>query len=151
MSRSGRELLAMKDWMEVEHRHSDGMVDTYQAEDLIMNVGKAQMAGLLNSVVTTPFKWIAVGTVATINSATATQMQAEVQRLTASVSRVTTNVTNDTSRLEATFDFGGSFAIKESGVFDDDTSGNMLARQTFAVLNVEDGDSLTFRWNVVFQ
>lgn len=67
---------------------------------------------------------------------------------TASVtaSRVTTTVTDDTAQLQGTVTFTASLAITESGVFNADTSGTMIARQTFSAINVVNGDGLQVTW-----
>ena len=67
---------------------------------------------------------------------------------TASVtaSRVTTDVTNDTAQLAGTVAITGTIAITESGVFNANTAGTMIARQVFSAINVVNGDSLTITW-----
>ena len=64
------------------------------------------------------------------------------------VSRVTTTVTNDTARLVGTITEAATLAITESGVFNADTAGTMLCRQTFSAVNVLSGDSLQFTWSI---
>ena len=120
-----------------------------EPEDIITNVGKAQVAGLINGVVTTPFQYIAIGTVSTAEAATDTALGGEVARGLATCSRVTTNVSNDTAQLVYTFSFTASYAITESGVFDASAGGNMLSRKTFSAINVVSGDSLQITWKIV--
>ena len=69
---------------------------------------------------------------------------------TASVtaSRVTTTVTNDTAQLVGTVAETATIAITESGVFNLDTAGVMIARQVFTAINVVNGDSLQFTWKI---
>jgi len=123
--------------------------------DVITNVGKAQVAGLINGVVTTPFTYIAIGTGTTSESASDTALEAEIARKAATCSRETTNVSNDTARLEATFSsadgLSGTANVSESGVFDADTGGNMLCRQTFSAIPIDwdAGDSLQVIWKIV--
>ena len=64
------------------------------------------------------------------------------------VSRVTTTVTNDTAQLVGTITEAATLAITESGVFNADTAGTMLCRQTFSAVNVISGDSLQFTWRI---
>jgi len=126
--------------------------------NLVVNVGKAQVAGLINGIVTTPFKYIAIGVgsasspgTCTAPSPADTALGHEVARVQAMVGRTTTNTTNDTATWSATFSFTSSYSICEAGIFDASSGGNMLARQTFPVVNVMPGDTLTVNWKVVVQ
>lgn len=65
----------------------------------------------------------------------------------ATASQILGSVANDTAQLQKTFTFtaGPTYpvAITEEGIFDNATSGGtMLARQTFAAVNVSQNDSL---------
>jgi hypothetical protein len=124
-------------------------------KNLITNVGYAQVAGLINGVVTTPFKYVAVGTgsstspgTCTAPSATDTALGYEVARVLATTGRTTTSVTNDTATWSATFNFTASYSLCEAGIFDASTGGNMLSRVTYTVINVAPGDSLVINWKV---
>ncbi len=117
-------------------------------KNTITAVGKAALAGLLLADVGgTAFDYIAIGT----GTPGATALGAEAttnggaRRGGADVvgSRVTTVVANDTAQLVTTFTFTGSLAITEEGIFNAAAAGTMLASQTFAALNVVDGDTLT--------
>ena len=132
----------------------DGAVkEVRRGKNVITNAGKAQVAGLINGVVTTPFKYIAIGTGTAAPAATDTALATETRRkLADSVSRATTNVDNDTALLVATFSgYTGTEAVTESGVFDASSGGNMLCRQTFSAINVNwgAGDSLQITWKIV--
>jgi len=126
--------------------------DRRHIKNVITDVGKAQVAGLINGAVTTQFKYIAIGTGTTAASASDTALESETHReLADTLDRVTTDVTNDTARLIKTFSgYTGSESITESGVFDSDTGGNMLCRQTFSALNIDwdAGDSLQITWKI---
>ena len=141
------------DKLEIKHIRNQKVIEEKvienELEDIITNVGKAQVAGLINGVVTTPFQYIAIGTGTTPESATDTALQNEIMRALATCSRVTTNVTNDTAQLVYTFTFTASYAITESGVFDASTGGNMLCRRVFSAVNVVSGDSLQVTWKIV--
>lgn len=123
--------------------------------NVITNVGKAQVAGLINGVVTTPFQYIAIGDGDANNpgscsseSATDTALGHEVARTQATVSRTTTNVTNDTAQWDATFTASATWNICESGIFDASSGGNMLARKTFNAVTLYAGDQLAITWKV---
>ena len=133
-------------------------------DNVVTNVGKAQAAGLLNGIVTTPFKYIAIGDGSdsspgscSSEQATDTALGHELARKQGTTSRTTTSVTNDTAVVEATFssDDGltGTATLCESGLFDASTGGNMFARLTFPVINLDwdNGDSITIQWKVQVQ
>lgn len=126
-------------------------------KNTVVNVGKAQTAGLIGGLVTTPFQYIAIGTddgTTLALDATNTQLGAEVGRKQASVSQETTDVSNDTVVFQASFSlsdgFTGTSTIKESGIFDASTGGNMLCRAFVGpyTLNWDNGDALQITWKV---
>jgi hypothetical protein len=57
---------------------------------------------------------------------------------------VTTTTANDTYRVVGTLTANSNAAITEVGLFDASTGGNMYVRGTFAVINLEAGDSIQF-------
>ena len=133
-------------WGKIKHR--------IKKRNIITNVGKAQVAGLINGIVTTPFTYIAIGSGTTAPSETDTALEAEIARKAGSTSRETTNVTNDTAVVEATFSSAdgltGTSNVSEAGLFDASTGGNMLARQTFTTITInwDAGDTLTVTWKI---
>jgi len=57
---------------------------------------------------------------------------------------VTTTTTNDTYRVVGTLTATAARAIKEAGLLDAATGGNLFIRGTFATINLESGDSVMF-------
>mgnify|MGYP000483428924 CR=1 FL=1 len=118
----------------------------------ITDVGKSLAAGQINGVTTAPVTAIAIG----VGTPTTTALGSESttnggSRGAATTSRTTTTVTNDTARWVKTFTFSGALALTEEGLFDNNTSGgNMLASQTFSVVNVANTDTLQITHNVKF-
>lgn len=140
-------------------RDSEGNIKDarYDVPNLITNVGKAFVADLLladvGSAAPTVFDYIAIGTGTNAAAATDTTLQTEITtnggaRAAATGTRVTTTVTNDTAQLVLTFTFTGAFAVTESGVFNDVTTGTMLCRQVFSAINVASSDSLQVTWKI---
>lgn len=131
-----------------------------QYHNLTTTVGKALVADLLGGVNGSAYaKSIGVGTGTTAAAITDTALETEkkadgtaasgVHALPdASVtnSLVTTDTTNDTLQMVGTIAFTATLAITESGVFNADTNGTMLARQVFSAVNVVSGDSLEITW-----
>jgi len=149
----------LRGWFEIDHIRDGQIIDHRLVNNVITNAGLAEVAGLINSDQAgslTAFDYIAIGTGTTAASASDTQLEAEIvgsggeRRGGADVTgtRVTTTVTNDTSQWVTTFSFTGSFAVTESGVFNQASGGTMLSRQTFSAINVASGDSLQITWKV---
>lgn len=127
-----------------------GFFDNYM-DDLVVSMGKAAVANLLaTDSGTYCFKYTAIGQDNTAPAAGQTSLLNQYKRQIAdNVTRVSTTVTNDTMQSTTTFDITDTVALVESGLFDASTSGNMLCRQTFAPINLEDGDQVTFIWKIV--
>lgn len=124
---------------------------------MITNTGKAAVASRINGSGAEPvFAQIGIGTGNTAAAATDTTLQTEVKAdgtaaagvhalssAGTTLSRVTTTVTNDTAQLTGAIAITGSIAITEAGVFNINTSGVLLCRQVFSVVNVASGDTFT--------
>ncbi len=130
--------------------------------NLVVDAGKAGVASRINGAGgAAAFTSIGQGTGTTAAAAGDTTLQTGVTAAgvadagvhalpTASVTatRVTTTVTNDTAQLVGTVAETATIAVTESGVFNADTSGTMLCRQTFTAINVVSGDSIQFTWKI---
>lgn len=120
----------------------------YWADDLITQVGIVTVSTYLKDT----YVYMGIGTDQGIilplaNTNTALGNQSDRQ---SSANTLTdTNFTNDTSRMETTFSFGGDVAVCESGMFTSSSGGTMLCRQTFDALNMKSGDTLTLVWKIV--
>jgi hypothetical protein len=128
---------------------------------MIVNAGRAVVSARLYGTASAAFAAIGMGTGTTAAAATDTTLQTGVKGdgtgdagvhvvPTASVttSSVTTTVTNDTAQFQGTASITATIAVTESGLFNADTSGTMLARQVFSALNVVSGDSIQFTWKI---
>lgn len=128
----------------------------------ITSAGKAGLASRLNgSGGEAVFAQIGIGTGTTAFAAGNTTLETEVtasggaasgvhvlSSAATTVSRTTTTVTNDTARITGTVSITGTIAITESGVFNANTNGVLLCRQTFSAVNVVSGDSFVPTWDI---
>ena len=120
-------------------------------KNTITNVGHAAANGRMsNQGAYSPFVNIALGVGTQATPATSTALASESTTLgggrgAAAATQTTTTVTNDTTTLIKTFTFSGNLALTEEGIFDSAvaSSGSMLAYQSFAVINVTNGLTLT--------
>jgi len=139
--------------MTVEHFRGGKRLMKQEIHNIVTSAGKARDAGLFNGVFTTPFTWLAIG-LGTAAAATGdTALGSEVTtsggaRATATCTTATTTVAGDTAQLVKQWDFTGTFAVTESGIFDASTAGNLAARQVFSAVNVVSGDSLQITWKM---
>jgi hypothetical protein len=123
---------------------------------VVTNKGKAMLA---DRVRTTPAtystspKYCAMGTGATGAARTAvaadTALSTEVEtRTSGTESTVTTTQTGDTNQVAGTVTATTSRSIDEAGLFDASSTGNMYTSATFAVVSLNNGDSIAFTWKV---
>ena len=120
-------------------------------KNLVVNGGKGWMAGSLSGGIATPtnMKYIGVGTGSTAATATDTALGGEVEtRATGTQSVVTTTTTNDTYQCIGTVTMTAGRAITESGLFGASTSGTMMSRNVFSVINLNSTDTLAVTWKI---
>jgi len=147
-----REGIGLKGHIVFELYDSDKNLKDYrEVDNMIVNTGIQSVARLIVADVSEDeYGYIAIGEGTTPPAAGDTTLEDESHRLLASGSIVTTSgsIGDDTAQFIQTFDFGGTFAITESGLLNAAVDGSMLARQTFAVINVISGDSLQVTWKI---
>jgi hypothetical protein len=71
-------------------------------------------------------------------------------RAAATVSRVTTTETNDTLQLVYTWTATGTKTVEEVGVFNDSSTGTMLARQVTGAKAMVNIDQFTITYQIKF-
>jgi len=143
-----------KDILDIEHIRNGKVIARRHVEDLIPDVGLAGIAGVINGALANVFKYIAIGTGTTAPANGDTTLEAEIttgggERAEGIASRMTTTTANDTTQVEHTFTFTAGFAVTEAGLLESAAAGVLGARQTFAVLNVEDGDGFKVTERIV--
>lgn len=127
----------------------------------ITDAGRAVVSARLYGTASAAFAAIGQGTGVTAfnvaNTALGTGVKADgtgdagvhaIPTASVATSSVTTTVTNDTAQFVGTVAETATIAITESGLFNADTNGTMLARQTFSAINVITGDSIQFTWKI---
>lgn len=115
---------------------------------VLTNAGKAIITALLAA---SNAKYVAMGTGGGTATITDTTLFTEVEARTAGTqSQQTTTTTNDTYRVVGTVTATTARAITNAGVFDASSSGNLLAKGDFATINLNNGDSIQFTFNIQF-
>ena len=121
--------------------------------NVVTNAGISEIVYLACGEAGNAWSHIAIGTSSTTATVGDTSLEAEITtnggaRDASTVSSEQTSTADDTIQLKSGWNFTGSLNIRESGVFNSGAAGDMLCRQTFATLAVNDGDSLTITWKV---
>lgn len=124
----------------------DGVVkETREIENLVVTVGKGYIASRMKDATATAMSHMAVGTTNTTPAVGDTTLAAEAGR----VALTSTNVTSNAVTYAASFPAGtGTGALVEAGLFNASSSGTMLARTTFLVINKGAADTLGISWTV---
>ena len=124
----------------------DGAVkETREIENLVVTVGKGYIASRMKDATATVMSHMAVGTTNTAPAVGDTTLAAEAGR----VALTSTNVVSNAVTYSASFPAGtGTGALVEAGLFNASSSGTMLARTTFLVINKGAADTLGISWTV---
>ncbi len=112
-------------------------------KNLVVTVGKDWIASRMVGTASNVMGYMAVGTDSTSPAAGNTTLGAEVARVSVTSATASTN----TVTYVATFGAGtGTGALTEAGLFNANTSGTMLSRTTYSVINKGSGDEMTVTW-----
>lgn len=126
-------------------KHEYGLVST----KVVTDAGVAYLVDAMQGT-TEPenLRWHASGTGTTAESAAQTALVTEV------ASRVQGTLAEGASanifRTVATISYSSSFAITEHGIFSASSTGTMLDRSVFSAINVANGDSIQFTYELTF-
>lgn len=111
--------------------------------NLVVSVGKNYIASRMASGSATVMSHMAIGTGTASPAAADTTLAIEAGRVSLSSFSASTNVVTGT----ATFPAGtGTGAITEAAIFNASSSGTMLCRTTFPVVNKLSSDSIAITW-----
>lgn len=146
----GKDRLKIKGMVTIEVQSPNGVTVKRRFKNLVGNYGTGHMATLLSGASSPLVQYIGLGTDATPEAVTNTALGAELYRKTASVTLGTGGDANKVT-YEATWSAGSATGtLREAGLFDDPTAGNMFSRTTFADLAVGPADTLIVTWEVSF-
>tara|TARA_R110002072_G_scaffold11468_1_gene51801 strand:- start:438 stop:863 length:426 start_codon:yes stop_codon:yes gene_type:complete len=113
--------------------------------NLVVTDGKEYVASRMKDASVSAMSHMAIGTGSTAAAAGNAALGSEADRN----SLTSTAVSGTTVTYVATFSAGeGTGAITEAGLFNASSSGVMLCRTVFAVVNKGSSDSMTITWSV---
>ncbi|MDC1008103.1 hypothetical protein OAQ14_03385 [Gammaproteobacteria bacterium] len=113
--------------------------------NVVVTDGKGFVASRMKNATATAMSHMAIGTGSTAAAASDSALGSESGR----VSLTSTTVTNNEVEYVATFGAGtGTGAITEAGILNASSSGTLLCRTVFSVVNKGAADSMTITWTV---
>lgn len=120
--------------------------DEYTVPNLVVDTGLAFIASRMKDTTDAAMSHMAVGTDTTAANAADTQLGTQLGSRQAVTS---TTVNSNSITYVATFAAGsGTGALTEAGLFNASSSGTMLCRTVFSVINKGAADSMTVTWTV---
>lgn len=116
-----------------------------EVDNLVVTTGKGYVASRMKDATATAMSHMAIGTGSTAAAASDSALGSESAR----VALTSTTVSGADITYVATFGAGvGTAAITEAAVLNASSSGTMLCRTVFAVVNKSSSDSMTVTWTV---
>ena len=127
----------------VEVRLNDEVVR--EIDNLVVTAGKGYVASRMKDATATAMSHMAIGSGSTAAAASDTALGNELGR----VSLTSTTVSAAVVTYVATFAAGtGTGAVTEAALLNASSSGTMLCRTVFSVVNKGSADSMTITWTV---
>lgn len=116
-----------------------------EVDNLVVTAGKGYVASRMKDATASAMSHMGIGTGSTAAAASNTALGSQSVRVALSSTTVSSNEVTYT----ATFGAGsGTGAITEAGIFNASSSGTMLCRTVFSVVNKGASDSMTITWTV---
>jgi hypothetical protein len=118
-----------------------------EVPNIVVTDGKEYVASRMKDASTTAMTHMSVGTGSTAAAASDSALGSQISGSRTALT--STNVTGNDIVYVATFGPGtGTGAITEAGIFNASSSGTMLCRTVFSVVNKGSADSMTITWTV---
>lgn len=129
--------------VEIKDKHGN-VKETREVTNLVVDTGLAYIADRMKNT-TTAMSHMAIGTGSTAAAAGNTALGTEAARQ----GLTSTTVTSNAVAYVASFGAGtGTGAITEAGILNAASSGTLLCRTVFSVVNKASSDSMTITWTV---
>jgi hypothetical protein len=140
------ELLQAKGRLNIQITGPDGRVkDERTVDNLVVTTGLDYIASRMKEATASAMSHMAVGSGTAAAAAGNTALGSELGR----VSLTSTTVSGSTVTYIATFGPSvGTGAVTEAGLFNASSSGTMLCRTVFNVVNKDAGDTMSITWVV---
>lgn len=123
----------------------DGNIHETVVPNIVVTDGKEYIASRMKDATATAMSHMAIGTGTTAAAAGDSALETEAGR----VALTSTTVTSNAVAYVATFAAGtGTGAITEAGILNASSSGDLLCRTVFSVINKGAADTLGITWTV---
>lgn len=136
----------------VVHDENGVVKEERNIDNLVVTVGKAYITSRMIGTSSGVMSHMEVGTDNTAAAAGQTALVAPVAASRTSLTsstQVTSSTTDDSVQYVCTFAAGtGTGALVEAGIFNASSSGTMLCRTVFSVVNKGASDAMTITWTV---
>ena len=136
----------------VVHDENGVVKEERNIDNLVVTVGKAYITSRMIGTASNVMSHMEVGTDSTSAAAANTGLGAAVASSRTSLTsstQTTSSTTNDSVQYVCTFPAGtGTGALVEAGIFNASSSGTMLCRTVFSVVNKGASDAMTVTWTV---
>jgi hypothetical protein len=131
-------------------RKNDGSVkDKRTIKNLVVNTGLAFIISRMVGTSKNVMSHMAVGSGTTAAAAGDTALETQIDSRVSLDSTTISGSNNEKVVYVATFDPGeGTGAVTEAGIFNASTSGDMLCRTVFAVVNKAADDTMEITWTI---
>jgi hypothetical protein len=124
---------------------SGNVKDAREVDNLVVTAGLGYIASRMAAATATVMSHMAIGSGSTAAAAAQASLISELGR----AALTSTNVTGSQVQYVSTFGPGvGTGAVTEAGIFNGASSGTMLCRTVFSVVNKDAGDTMTITWTV---
>lgn len=125
--------------------------ETREIKNLVVNTGLGHITSRLLGTSSNVMSHMALGSGTTAAAAGDTALQSQLGSRKALTSSTQSGSNNESIVYVATFIAGeATGAVTEAGIFNASTSGTMLCRTVFSVVNKAAGDTLQVTWTVTF-
>jgi hypothetical protein len=123
----------------------DGVEDRIEHKNLVVSVGKTNIAARMAGNTAAVMSHMAIGTGNTAAVVGDTTLETELARVALTVAGGTPS--SNTVTYSASYPAGtGTGALTEAGIFNAVSSGTMLCRTVFPVINKQAADSIVITW-----
>jgi len=124
-----------------------GNEERKEIKNLVVAVGKTHIANRMTANTVNVMSHMAVGTGNASAFSSDTTLETELARVALAVTGGTPS--SNTVTYSATYPAGtGTGALAEAGIFNDSSTGTMLCRTVFPVINKQAADTVTITWVV---
>ena len=151
---NGIDQIQVKGSVLIEHFRNGKLIDKREDHNLIQTIGIEHLGDYLTATYTGSYNWIGIGIGASGDNIALAALESEI--LEDGTAGTTHHVCSSRTSTAGVCEFVALFnmtnvvtkAVTECGLFDAASVGNILARKTFAAINLIATDSIQITWTI---